>query len=160
MPKSQNENYVTTSPSRPICRAWTAPPRRSRIAFSYLPDIAPIQRLSMPADKHRSGGVFLFLEIGAEQSLQFVREKDGAALALRTILPIRNGERYGMIYILIRRKQPVGCLRLSDRWWYWIGWRFSRRWNNRDYQFCVFFYLYAFTSMPWRYSSKILVSNF
>lgn len=21
----QNENYVTTSPSRPICRAWTAP---------------------------------------------------------------------------------------------------------------------------------------
>lgn len=25
MPKSQNENYVTTSPSRPICRAWTAP---------------------------------------------------------------------------------------------------------------------------------------
>ena len=25
MPSQQYENYVTTSPSRPICRAWTAP---------------------------------------------------------------------------------------------------------------------------------------
>ena len=36
----------------------------------------------MLADKHRSGGDFLFLEITFQQSPQLVREKDGAALAL------------------------------------------------------------------------------
>ena len=48
----------------------------------FPPDIASVQRFSVPADKHRSGGDFLFLEIGFQQFPQFVRQENGAALAL------------------------------------------------------------------------------
>lgn len=41
-------------------------------------------------------------------------------------------------YSIMGRKQPVGCLRLFGRWWYWIGWRFNRRWDKRDNQSHVF----------------------
>ena len=46
------------------------------------PDVRPVQRPPVPREKHRSGGDFLFLQVGFQQAAQLVRQEHRPALAL------------------------------------------------------------------------------
>ena len=50
--------------------------------FHVPPDVGSVQGPPIPADKHRSGGDFLLLEVVLQELAQLVRQEHGAALAL------------------------------------------------------------------------------
>lgn len=69
----------------------------------------------MLADKHRSGGDFLFLEITFQQSPQLVREKDGAALALVVYLGAPGLDSLGGDKAQLRYPDTGGADGLDDQ---------------------------------------------
>ena len=93
---------------------WLHPGALAQL-FHVPPDIAPVQGLSILADKHRSGGDFLFLEIGAEQFPQLVREKDGAALALVVYLGAPGLDGLGGDEAQLRYPDTCGANGLDDQ---------------------------------------------